>query len=53
MKNLENLDLIEILNKKALDERIPILGICLGMQIMTNSSEEGRKKDLDGLTHQH
>ncbi len=44
MNNLENLDLIEILNKKALDERIPILGICLGMQIMTNSSEEGRKK---------
>ena len=44
MNNLENLDLIEILNKKALNERIPILGICLGMQIMTNSSEEGRKK---------
>ncbi|MBL42188.1 MAG: imidazole glycerol phosphate synthase subunit HisH [Rhodospirillaceae bacterium] len=31
----------DILNKKVLIEQKPILGICLGMQIITNGSEEG------------
>lgn len=44
MKNLENLGLIEILNKKALIQKVPFLGICLGMQLLTKSSEEGKKK---------
>jgi len=46
MKNLINLKLIEILNKKVLLDKTPILGICLGMQLMTNTSEEG---SLDGF----
>jgi glutamine amidotransferase len=41
MKNLQKLDLIEILNKKALEEKIPILGICLGIQLFTKRSDEG------------
>lgn len=36
----------EILNYKVLDEKIPILGICLGMQMMGNSSEEGKISGL-------
>lgn len=36
----------EILDRKALEEKIPVLGICLGMQLLTNSSEEGK---LPGL----
>ncbi len=42
MKNLNDLDLIDIIRKKVLVEKIPILGICLGMQIMTKGSEEGK-----------
>lgn len=46
MSNLKKYNLIELLGRKALNEKIPFLGICLGMQILTNSSEEG---NLDGL----
>lgn len=46
MDQLEKTGLIEILNKKAHIEKIPILGICLGFQLMTKNSEEGIK---DGL----
>lgn len=31
----------EALERKALTERVPILGVCLGMQLLTRSSEEG------------
>jgi len=34
-------DLREVLNHKALVEHTPILGVCLGMQLLTRSSEEG------------
>lgn len=36
----------EILDTKAMIEKIPILGICLGMQLLTNSSEEGNEPGL-------
>jgi glutamine amidotransferase len=32
----------EVLDRKALIDRVPILGICLGMQLLTNGSEEGK-----------
>jgi glutamine amidotransferase len=46
MKNLKNLGIIPILNKKVIEDKIPILGICLGMQLLTKRSEEG---SLEGL----
>lgn len=46
MNNLKEMNLIEILNNKVLKEKTPILGICLGMQLLTNHSEEG---NVDGL----
>ena len=39
-------NLIKSLNQVVLESKIPILGICLGMQLMGNSSEEG---ELPGL----
>lgn len=41
MKKLDESGLIPILNKKAFEEKIPIIGICLGMQILGKRSEEG------------
>ena len=41
MNNLIDLNLIEPLNEFALIKRKPVLGICLGMQLMAMSSEEG------------
>jgi imidazole glycerol-phosphate synthase subunit HisH len=41
MNNLKELGLIPVLNRKVLEENTPILGICLGMQLITKSSEEG------------
>ena len=46
MKRINDSNLIEVLNEKALKEQIPILGICLGMQLMTKSSDEGNLKGL-------
>ncbi len=46
MTNLENSGIMQILNHKALIEKVPVLGICLGMQLLTKSSEEGVKKGL-------
>lgn len=46
IKNLRNLNLVNAIKEKALLEKVPILGICLGMQILTKGSEEG---ELEGL----
>lgn len=53
MRNLQSLNLIEVLNKKVLEEKVPILGICLGVQLFTKGSEEGNEPGLgwiDGRT---
>jgi glutamine amidotransferase len=52
IKNLENSKMLAILNQKVLVEKIPILGICLGMQLMTNSSEEGTLTGLRWINAQ-
>ena len=49
MPNMKN-----TLDYLALEKKIPMLGVCLGMQILTNFSEEGNVPGLgwiDGKTH--
>lgn len=46
MENLKNLDLINPLNEAVIVNKTPILGICLGLQIMTRHSEEGNVAGL-------
>lgn len=46
MRKLQDLGIIEVLNEKVLRGKTPILGICLGAQLMCNESEEGELKGL-------
>ena len=46
MEKIYSYNLIDSLNEKVLKQKTPILGICLGMQLFCDESEEG---DLKGL----
>lgn len=46
MQRIHDSGLREVLDHKALRERVPTLGICLGMQLLTRGSDEGQ---LPGL----
>ena len=49
MDNLGRLGLTAVLADRVLRARVPILGICLGMQLMTGKSDEGRKPGLSWI----
>jgi glutamine amidotransferase len=49
MNNLNSSGLVNVLNECVLEKQIPILGICLGGQLMTKSSEEGILSGLGWL----
>lgn len=49
MQNLRQLGLAEVLSERALDEGVPLLGLCLGMQLLTRGSEEGSEPGLGWL----
>ena len=44
--NLGERGYLERLSEKVLGDRTPVLGICLGMQLMSQRSEEGREPGL-------
>jgi imidazole glycerol-phosphate synthase subunit HisH len=41
MGHLNQSGLVDLLNEKVLVQKVPILGICLGVQLFTEKSEEG------------
>ena len=49
MKNIKELDLLDALNEVAIIKKKPVLGICLGMQLMAKDSEEGKTEGLGWL----
>jgi glutamine amidotransferase len=46
ISKLRELDLIDLLNHRVLEEKVPILGVCLGVQLMTKRSDEGKLQGL-------
>lgn len=46
MMKLEDSKLIPTINELVLDKDIPILGVCVGMQMMCESSNEGKSRGL-------
>jgi glutamine amidotransferase len=46
MVNLRQSGLILILEQQVLQSSVPLLGVCVGAQILGNSSEEGKEPGL-------
>jgi glutamine amidotransferase len=46
MKNMHDLDLIPIIKEKVIIQKTPILGICLGAQLLLEKSDEGNESGL-------
>lgn len=46
MQNLRNNNLIDTIRHQVIENKIPILGICLGMQLLCNYSEEGNVEGI-------
>ncbi|MBI5839966.1 MAG: imidazole glycerol phosphate synthase subunit HisH [Chloroflexi bacterium] len=49
MNKLNERGLVPLLNHLALEKKIPFLGLCLGLQLMTKRSEEGQAQGLGWL----
>jgi glutamine amidotransferase len=50
MENLHKLNLISCLNMKVQQQKTPVLGICLGMQLFSEYSEEGNVRGLGWIS---
>lgn len=50
MQSFNKSGLRAVVEKKVLDEKVPVLGICAGMQILADASEEGEEKGLSWVS---
>jgi len=50
VKKLHESGLLGALNKRVLIDKVPVLGICLGMQLLLESSEEGSLPGLNWIS---
>jgi glutamine amidotransferase len=48
-ERLAELGLVDVLNELVLERKRPVLGVCLGMQLMARSSDEGSRAGLGWL----
>lgn len=46
MSQLNSSGMRDVIEKEVISNKVPVLGVCVGMQMLANSSEEGK---LDGL----
>jgi imidazole glycerol-phosphate synthase subunit HisH len=49
MERLEQSGMREKLDELVLDKKVPVLGICVGMQILARSSDEGERSGLSWI----
>ncbi len=46
MERIHAMNILKGLNRRVVEDRVPVLGICLGMQLMTERSDEGKAPGL-------
>ncbi len=49
MNKLNECGLVPLLNHLALEKKVPFLGLCMGLQLMSRTSEEGQTQGLGWL----
>jgi imidazole glycerol-phosphate synthase subunit HisH len=52
MRQLRAAPFFDALNQRVLHDKVPVLGICLGAQLLTKSSEEGEEQGLGWIDAQ-
>ncbi|MDS1140044.1 imidazole glycerol phosphate synthase subunit HisH [Pusillimonas sp. SM2304] len=49
MTKLQSLGMIDLINERVRNDKVPFMGVCLGMQLLFHSSQEGNKAGLSLL----